>query len=714
MTDVIWGSTKKQVSSQRLAELVEGNFPQKGILYVGYPVLAGSEGVSSVDALWVSPTHGIVVFHLLEGTDTADFEVEQDDFANKLDTRLRPHSGLMRGRNLLATPTVVTFAPRGGRRTEDPLYPIADDDASLLEILHGIKWDHPELFETAHSVIQSISSIRKGRRKRQPAKPDSRGAILKALEDSIANLDSMQSRAVIETVDGVQRIRGLAGSGKTIILALKAAYLHVQHPEWKIAVTFNTRSLKAQFRRLIETFVFEQTKEQPDWEKLQVINAWGAPGGPDRTGVYYQFCQANGVEYWDFRRAKDRFSTQTAFQNVVDMAIAATSARPKVFDAILIDEAQDFDPGFLRLCYQALGEKKRLVYAYDELQSLTDSSLPPPEELFGDDGAGKPNVVFDEATKGKPSQDIILEKCYRNSGPVLATAHALGFGIYRDVDPKTGTGLIQMFDRAELWQDVGYSVKSGSLEDDHDVTLVRTDESSPGFLEYPAEIDKLIEFVQFSTIEDQTEWLAQQIERNLKSDELSYDDIIVINPDPISTVKQVSLPRRVLFDRGIQSHVAGVDSSSDVFFRGEDESVAFTGIFRAKGNEAGMVYVINAQDCYGGAYNVGRVRNQLFTAITRSKAWVKILGVGPSMTKLKEEYERVEGRNYELNFIYPNAETRKKLRVVNRERSAAQQKSIRGAMTSVSRLVADIETGKVLLEDLPADDLAALKRLLDK
>ena len=32
----------------------------------------------------------------------------------------------------------------------------------------------------------------------------------------------LQSKAVIETVDGVQRIRGLAGSGKTIVLALKA------------------------------------------------------------------------------------------------------------------------------------------------------------------------------------------------------------------------------------------------------------------------------------------------------------------------------------------------------------------------------------------------------------------------------------------------------------------------------------------------------------
>ena len=44
------------------------------------------------------------------------------------------------------------------------------------------------------------------------------------LEKSIATLDQQQNRAAIETVEGVQRIRGLAGSGKTIVLAIKAAY----------------------------------------------------------------------------------------------------------------------------------------------------------------------------------------------------------------------------------------------------------------------------------------------------------------------------------------------------------------------------------------------------------------------------------------------------------------------------------------------------------
>ena len=73
--------------------------------------------------------------------------------------------------------------------------------------------------------------------------------------------------------------------------------------------------------------------------------------------------------------------------------------------------AQDFDPSFLQLCYHSLTAEKRLVYAYDELQSLTDASLPAPEEIFGVDARGKPLVTFDGSVA---SQDIILDKCYRN------------------------------------------------------------------------------------------------------------------------------------------------------------------------------------------------------------------------------------------------------------------------------------------------------------
>jgi len=59
---------------------------------------------------------------------------------------------------------------------------------------------------------------------------ESRGGILRRLEQEIANLDQWQKTAAIGSPEGPQRIRGIAGSGKTVVLALKAAYLHAQNP----------------------------------------------------------------------------------------------------------------------------------------------------------------------------------------------------------------------------------------------------------------------------------------------------------------------------------------------------------------------------------------------------------------------------------------------------------------------------------------------------
>jgi hypothetical protein len=90
MTDIIWGSTRKPVASQRLAAQMKDAFPEDGFLYVGYPVLSAAEGVNSIDALWVSPEHGVVIFHLIEGRDTAGYAEIQDEYANNLETRFRP------------------------------------------------------------------------------------------------------------------------------------------------------------------------------------------------------------------------------------------------------------------------------------------------------------------------------------------------------------------------------------------------------------------------------------------------------------------------------------------------------------------------------------------------------------------------------------------------------------------------------------------------
>lgn len=640
------GINKKPVATDVLEQILEHIQNMSGEVFTGYPLIATPDGKYSIDATIVSPSKGIILLDLIEGSEVGNYIERQDDLANKIEARLKLHRELVRGRQLIVPLSVISFAPAVANvdALEVDGYPIVNEHG-LANALEEIEWEggNNDLYRMTLSAIESLSSIRKSRSKREVTRDDSRGAKLKRLEDSIATLDHRQNKAVIETVDGVQRIRGLAGSGKTIVLALKAAYLHTQHPDWRIAVTFHSRSLKGQFRRLINNFCVEQSGEEPDWTKIRVINAWGAPGGDSRDGVYYEFCRSTGTAFLDFKTASLKFGgNDRAFDGACQAALLNASQDSEVYDVILADEAQDFAPSFLRLCYAMLRQPKRLVYAYDELQNLSGTSLPPPEEIFGADDKGRPLVTFG----GDRRRDVILQKCYRNSRPVLVTAHGLGFGIYRNAPMGTETGLVQMFDYPPLWEEIGYRVREGQLAKGRHIILERTPETSPAFLETHSNVEDLVQFLCFHSEAHQNEWLVEQICQNLGSDELRHDDIVVIHPDPLTARRNTGPIRKVLFDKGIQTHLAGVDTDADVFFRTDMPSVTFTGIYRAKGNEAGMVYVINAQDCNGSGPGLASLRNRLFTAITRSKAWVRVIGHGPKMQALIDEFCSLRARGF--------------------------------------------------------------------
>jgi superfamily I DNA and RNA helicase len=706
MLSIVWGSNKdKPEAANALVDLLANHVDGEGYLYIGYPIVGSPLGPVKFDALLVSKAHGLIGFDLVEGMDLGDYKARLDDIASMLEVKLKPYPSLKSGRNLRFEINTITFAPaKQNLPLSEPPHFCTNRESLIGAVSKCAPINDDGLSSALLAAIQVVTSIRAGRQKREPNKLNSRGSRLKSVEDSIANLDQHQSRAVIETVDGIQRIRGLAGSGKTIILALKVAYLHSQNDDWKIAVTFNTRSLKEQFKRLINSFTIEQTGAEPDWERVSIINAWGAPGDKEQDGIYHQFCREHGLQFMDFGMAKARFgANDRAFAGACITALAQANVSKPLYDLILVDEAQDFPPEFLRLCHRFLREPKRLVYAYDELQTLTSNSVLPPEDLFGRTVDGKPLVQFDSSETAVPRQDIILEKCYRNSRPVLATAHALGFGIYRD------GGLVQFFDQDSLWTDVGYTVVDGEIKPGHSVTLARTPESSPKFLEDHSPQDDLIQFLCLEDNDHQVRWLVENIIRNIREEELRPEDIVVINPDPLKTNEAVGTVRAMLYANGINSELAGVSTSRDIFSK--DGSVTFTGIFRAKGNEAGMVYVMNAQDCFSGftKSQIAVNRNRLFTAITRSKAWVRVLGFGQNMEGLRQEWTRLRDNGYKLSFNYPTEDEKAKLRLINVDptpRQAAYEKRLKRQR---DELIKAAQSGELDVAQLIKD----LQRTLD-
>ncbi|MEA5537846.1 ATP-binding domain-containing protein [Limnoraphis robusta Tam1] len=705
MVHVIRGTLDKPESSRRLAEYFESKSNIDGSLYLGYPIIGTSQGGYPIDALLVSREHGVIIFNIIEGTSIdKNIEEVQDESFNKLQSKLLQQKSLTQRRNLMVDIGVLTFAPALNQKPSDisDEYPIVTKTDELDEYLNHQTWKNGnEYFEKLNSVIQAITTIRKKKSRNNIKTENSRGAKLQKLEDSIANLDRNQSEAVIETVEGVQRIRGLAGSGKTIVLALKVAYLHAKHPDWNIAVTFNTRSLKNQFKQLINIFTIEHTNEEPDWDRVKIIHAWGSPSS---EGIYYEVCKRHNIEYRDFNTARNLTNLSgKEFDYVCEEALKKINQFNPYYDAIMVDEAQDFSRYFLRLCYQMLKPPKRLVYAYDELQNLNKKIMESPEVLFGEDSQGKPYVQLQNIPE-EPKQDIILKKCYRNSRPLLSSAHALGFGIYRD------QGLIQMFEYAGLWRDIGYVVEDGTLEDGKFVKLARTSDTSPKFLEDHSPIDDLIIFKSFKDKLEQTQWLVEQIEKNLTEDELRYDDIMVIHPDPLTTKYAVGEARASLFEKGINSNLAGVTTSPDDFF--SEQAITFTSINRAKGNEAAMIYVIDAHKCYSGL-DLARKRNILFTAMTRSKAWLRVVGYGESMQNLEKEFNQVKNRKFVLEFKYPTEEERRQMNLINRDMSRKERAKLDQRKNSLQEVIEAFKKGEINKEDLPQDMIESLKNLVN-
>ena len=710
--DFVRGSTTKSVASEELINCLRLQSNLNGRLIIGYPIARTSDGSHSIDALWVSPDLGVIGFDLVEGAQLDDYKQRQDDIANRLEIHLRGEPRLLTGRRLGVPILVVTYASLKHKTDSDDTYPVLNSD-SINDYIRKKQDDciyDGKLHSLALSVLENVSRLGKRRRARPVGLNDSRGDKLNKLESTIATLDHQQSKAVMESVEGVQRIRGLAGSGKTIVLALKAAYLHAQNPDWRICVTFHTRSLKSFFRHLVRDFHVDQTGEEPDWKNLRIMNSWGAPGGEERDGFYCEFCRENETAYLDFRSAREKFSYDRAFEGACKSALEHASIRTTLYQAILIDEAQDLPPSFLELCYESLDRPKRLVYAYDELQNINRESLPSPEDIFGEDEDGVPKVTFATEDPTRPTADLILKKCYRNPGPILVTAHALGFGIYRQVPPDRSTGLVQMFDYPQLWEAVGYEIVMGKLEEGENVTLRRTEETSPSYLEAHSPTEELILFKTFETLDHQAHWIAESIARNVKNDELRPTDIMVINLDPKATQNTAGQIQAKLRNMQIHTHFAGVDTRPDVFQREDVESITFTGIHRAKGNEAAMVFIMNAESGLSSELNLASTRNKLFTAITRSKAWVRVTGVGQEMKNLVAEFNRLQSKDFKLQFRYPTAEDREHLRTIHRDMSVGELQRLTSANQKIEEIVQDLNMGKLTMKDLNPELVSALAR----
>ena len=176
--------------------------------------------------------------------------------------------------------------------------------------------------------------------------------------------------------------------------------MHAQNPDWNIVITYYTRSLFQQYRELITRFVYEFSKDEPNWDKLQIMHAWGTQYEP---GVYSDVARTVGILPVNFTNAKNKYGSDNAFRGICDELIASIDENSKpLYDIILIDEAQDMPASFFKIAYKSVDKHKRIVWAYDELQNLSSAVMPSIEEMFGVNDNGEPFVEL----KNQPNEPL--------------------------------------------------------------------------------------------------------------------------------------------------------------------------------------------------------------------------------------------------------------------------------------------------------------------
>ncbi len=317
--------------------------------------------------------------------------------------------------------------------------------------------------------------------------------------------------------------------------------------------------------------------------------------------------------------------------------------------------------------------------------------MPDTDELFGTGSQGE-SLVSLESGPDSPRRDIVLPICYRNTPWALATAHALGIGVYRQ------GGLLQHPDEPGLWREIGYEVVHGRLQAGRRVTLARRTDSAPEYFARLITPEDAVSVATFADEQAQDAWVASEIVRNLEEDELDRDDILIVLPDTYRAKSRAPRLMRELGRLNIISHLVGVTSSTDSVFR--SDSIAIAHIYRAKGNEAPMVYALDSQYAAPDFNAVSR-RNTLFTAITRSRGWVRIAGWGPGMASVAAEARTVIDNMFRLEFKVPTNQELQTLRHIYRVRAIEDEESVRKATEGLSVFLEAIDNGEIDLQDLP-------------
>lgn len=514
-----------------------------------------------------------------------------------------------------------------------------DLSSKIMDNKPVLSIDEIKIFESQFQNSESLNLPSE----RQLQKIDSIGAMIKYRSQQINTFNSSQFDYINNDNPSKNfRIRGLAGSGKTIIMCKRLAHLHYRYPMMKLAYVFYTVSLKQTIKELFISYYKELSNgDLPNFDNVFILHGWGSATNP---GFYSMFCKKIGIDPEPFERDD---MTRNNLGSISDKAIKkCIESNISIFDHVFIDEAQDFSLPFFKLAIKSLTPTGGISYAYDELQTLSYSTMPKKDDIFGD----------------KECEDVDLSICYRTPKKILVAAHAFGMGIYRNQNQQSSS-LINIPEDKTIWKAIGYVSTPQFFKYGQDVVFHRGEPFSSSFVP-----DDPVEIMHFNNSSEQIEFLYKEITRLIKKEDVIPEDILIIDLSSNQfemnyydfrnyCVYHQNIGKNIESTRLFETHL--LNSEERYYFK-KSNSIPYTSVFRAKGNESNIVFVINSQNMSDiQSYS----RNKIFTAMTRAKFKVYLLGTS-DLLQFSEEYNRVKENNYMLKFTYPSRDELKQIKKI--------------------------------------------------
>ncbi|MBR0962264.1 DEAD/DEAH box helicase [Bradyrhizobium japonicum] len=207
---------------------------------------------------------------------------------------------------------------------------------------------------------------------------------------TLAVMDLHQEQFARSLGEGHRIIRGVAGSGKTLILAFRAEYL-ARAAAKPVLILCYANGIAGRLEDAM------QSRGVEDRAQVLTFHSW-----------CYRMLRTYGIPAPSERDYPDYAERLAASVSAVVKAVDQGHIPAEQYDAVLIDEAHDFEPQWLALAAKMVNPRtKALMVVYDDIQAIYKGRERPVWSQLGIEAKGRTTV---------------LKVNYRNTAQIVAFA----------------------------------------------------------------------------------------------------------------------------------------------------------------------------------------------------------------------------------------------------------------------------------------------------